>query len=143
MSFKEIAALVLFSVLGVACAMPVNSTKSINESPGLLVTGASVNAELLVDGLEMGAARQYSGKSEKSCHYGPKSPKPRKNTVAATGKCSTSLKYQSSGNALAVLPGRHVVEVREKGITVHREEIFVSAGSIQTIHIPGRPELKR
>jgi hypothetical protein len=38
--------------------------------------------------------------------------------------------------ALAVIPGRHIVELRSEGEVVHREEIFVSGGAIRTITIP-------
>lgn len=38
--------------------------------------------------------------------------------------------------ALAVIPGRHVVELRSQGEVVHREEIFVSGGAIRTITVP-------
>ena len=42
----------------------------------------------------------------------------------------------SKKKALAVVPGRHVVEVREGEIVVHREEVFVSNGTIRTISVP-------
>jgi hypothetical protein len=38
--------------------------------------------------------------------------------------------------ALAVIPGRHVVELRSEGEVVYREEVFVSGGAIRTITVP-------
>ena len=38
--------------------------------------------------------------------------------------------------ALEVLPGRHVVEIRSDSSVIHREEIFSGTGSIRTIEVP-------
>ena len=85
----------------VSCSMPTGTTVSKNENPGLLVAGAPAGAVLIVDGIDMGQARQYAGNT-----------------------------------ALPVVPGRHVVEVRSGNVVIYREEVYVGASVIRTVHVP-------
>lgn len=77
-------------------------------------TSKNENPGLLVEGAPQGAALVVDG-----LDMGPASAYSRK-------------------RALAVLPGHHVVEIREGKTVIHREEVFVSAGAIRTISVPGR-----
>ena len=52
-------ALVLFLMGG--CSMPSTSVRSVDSRPSLAVKGAPSDAELIIDGLNMGIAKTYNG----------------------------------------------------------------------------------
>lgn len=58
---KNIVASIGFGLLA-ACALPQTTVKSGSSQPGLLVKGAPDGAMLIVDGLDLGAAKQFNGR---------------------------------------------------------------------------------
>ena len=46
------------------CSMPVTSVRSVDSRPSIIVKGTSPEAELLVDGLNVGKATTYNGKPQ-------------------------------------------------------------------------------
>lgn len=46
------------------CSMPVTSVRSVDSRPSIIVKGTSLEAELLVDGLNVGKAATYNGKPQ-------------------------------------------------------------------------------
>lgn len=52
--------MLLFLVV-TACAMPVTQVRTIEPNPSIIVQGAPMDAILLVDGINMGAANAYNG----------------------------------------------------------------------------------
>jgi len=54
--------IILFLLCG--CSMPVTTVSSVDSRPSLIVQGASPEAELLVDGLNVGKAATYNGKPQ-------------------------------------------------------------------------------
>ncbi len=85
-----------------ACAMPQGATRVKDENPAIVVQGAPVSAQLFVDGIAVGRAKDYSGEY-----------------------------------SLTVLPGRHLVEVRDGSSILLRREIFVSEGVTKTLVVSG------
>lgn len=55
------ALLTFLLLLVAACAMPVTQVRTVEPNPSILVQGAPVDAILLVDGVNMGAANAYNG----------------------------------------------------------------------------------
>lgn len=47
-----------------ACSYPQSSSTQGSDRPGIYVTGAPENAEIIVDGLNMGGAAQFDGKKK-------------------------------------------------------------------------------
>lgn len=54
-----VIALLLFSLSG--CSMPSTMVKSVDSRPSIAIKGASSEAELIIDGLNMGLAKTYNG----------------------------------------------------------------------------------
>lgn len=52
-------ALSLFALT--ACSMPATTVRSLDNRPSIAIKGASSNAELIVDGLNMGKAEKFNG----------------------------------------------------------------------------------
>ena len=55
-------AVILFLLCG--CSMPVTTVRSVDSRPSIIVQGTSPDAELLVDGLNVGKAATYNGKPQ-------------------------------------------------------------------------------
>ena len=88
--------------LTLACALPESSTRGVTESPSLVVLGAPEEAILVVDGIRVGPATNYS-----------------------------------ESQSLAVLPGRHVVELTLDDRVLARREIFVDSQGIKEVDFSG------
>jgi hypothetical protein len=67
-----------------------------------MVSGAPKDAVLLVDGIEVGPASQFSEDA-----------------------------------SVRILPGRHIVELKQGGRVIARREIFVDAQGIKTVDFSG------
>ena len=51
----------IFLVLMFGCSMPSTTVKSVDARPSIAIQGASLDAELVIDGLNMGKASVYNG----------------------------------------------------------------------------------
>lgn len=58
---KKLLTIALSGLLLGGCAMPTTTVKSVDSRPGLAFSGASDEAELLIDGLSVGKAADFNG----------------------------------------------------------------------------------
>ena len=93
-------ALVLGLALG--CAYGSGTTRTVDESPTLAITGAPEGATLYVDGIEFGLAARFA--------------------VASP---------------VEVIPGVHIIEIRQAGEVLHREKVYSGTGSTTTVVVLG------
>lgn len=57
--------IVLFmSLIMSGCSLPETTVRTVDSRPSIAVTGTSAEAELIIDGLNMGMAKKYNGASQ-------------------------------------------------------------------------------
>jgi hypothetical protein len=94
-------ALVLVIGLALGCAYGAGTTRTVDESPTLAITGAPEGATLHVDGIDFGLATRFSGASP-----------------------------------VEVIPGVHIIEIRQAGEVLYREKVYSGTGSTTTVAVP-------
>ncbi|OPZ58698.1 MAG: hypothetical protein BWY87_01342 [Deltaproteobacteria bacterium ADurb.Bin510] len=71
---------------------PYTTVRTVDERPGIVLSGAPAEARLFVDGLDMGAARTYAER------------------------------------ALRLEPGSHLIEIRQGGVALFSQRVFIESG---------------
>ena len=83
---------------------PETRTDAVDERPRLIVANASDTAVLWVNGVELGAAKQYDG----------------------------------APGVLRLTPGSHKIEVRDGGVVVLQEDLYLADAMTRTVSLPAR-----
>ena len=107
MRFPYILVLIMM-ILG--CYYPTTTVRSIDSRPSIAIKGASVTAELFVDGINMGKAQTYNAE-----------PQPYNGEVQTL-------------KTLTLEPGTHKVSIIENGIIIYEQIIFIES-ELKTITV--------